>query len=461
MQAEYDTIPADLERKDGTDASVVEQITREIRAMGDNHKALADSAKRDLHEVRGLVEATKGEVSSEMKRQVDALSESVLSKLDAAKKEAEKRADDIEARMNRAALGGGGAGGKDAAAERKAAMDFHRMKLAATGQLKAGVPLRDADVDYEGVKAWNDEFGFYLRAKDDRAISQKALSVGSDPDGGYFVPVARSARILQRIYETSPVRQVATVETISTADIEIPRDEGEAGAGWVGETTSPAETATPQLGMAKIVVHEMYAEPRVTQKMLEDASIDIEAWLGMKVADRFSRLEATSFVTGDGSNKPRGFLTYANGTANGQIERVASGATGAITADALISLQYALKEFYAANGAFMMRRSTLRSVMLLKDTTGQYLFRPNLTAGAPATVLGSDVYQAADMPAVATGALAVAFADWRSFYTIVDRLGITVLRDPLTAKPFIKFYSRRRVGGDVVNFEAGKLLEIG
>jgi HK97 family phage major capsid protein len=445
----------DLERKD-IDSGVLDQIGREVKNLGDNVNELREGAMKDIAELRGKAEEASKAAGPELKRQLDALSESALSKIDAANRESQKRIDDLEAKLNRAHLGGGGGGG-DETKRRSQAMDHHRMLLARKGALSAHNEIRDEDVDFGGIKEWNESFRKYLR-HDEKALNQKALLVGSDPDGGYFVPISQSSRIIERIFETSPVRQVATVENIGTTEFEIPRDENEFGGGWVGETTPPSETATAQLGMTKITAHEIYAEPRATQKMLEDASIDVEAWLYRKLAERFSRIEAAAFVGGDGNNKPRGFLAYPNGTASGQIERISSGAAAALTADGLIRLTFALKEGYALNGAFMMRRAALRDCMILKDTTGQYLFRADPTKGVPPTLLGYDVLQAADMPNVGAGSLSVAFADWRNFYTIVDRLGMTVLRDPLTAKPYVKFYARRRVGGDVVNFEAGKLL---
>jgi HK97 family phage major capsid protein len=250
---------------------------------------------------------------------------------------------------------------------------------------------------------------------------------------------------------------MATVENISTDAIEYPVDDDEAGANWVGETESRPATSTPQVGVQRIPVHEMYAFPMVTQKLLEDASVDVEAWLARKIGAKFGRLEATAFVSGNGVKKPRGFLTYPNGTTRGSIEQIVSGNATALTADGLINLIMSIKEPYSANAAFLMRRAAVGSVMLFKDGNGQYIWRPGLEMGRPSSLLGYPIREAADMPAIGAGALAVAFGDWRTAYTIVDRLGITTLRDPYTAKPFVGFYTRKRVGGDVTNFEAIKL----
>ncbi len=329
------------------------------------------------------------------------------------------------------------------------------------GQLVAGRPIRDEDVDFAGIQLWTDNFGNYLRSKDDRSIDVKALNVGSDPDGGYWVPTAQSNRIITQVFETSPMRQLATVENISTDALEMPTDFGEFGYGWVGEQEDRPETTTSQTGVMRIPVHEMYAMPKATQKLLEDAAIDVEGWMARKVSVRFGRVEATAHILGDGVKKPRGILTYAAGTTlPGTVEQVNSGNATALTTDGFIKTMIALKEPYAGNAQWLMRRATVGAVMLLKDGDGQYIWRAGLEAGRPSILLGYAVRQAADMPAVAGNALSVAFGNFREAYTIVDRLGITTLRDPYTAKPFVLFYTRRRTGGDVVNFEAFKIMKV-
>jgi HK97 family phage major capsid protein len=304
-----------------------------------------------------------------------------------------------------------------------------------------------------------------MRARSDGAMSQPvqaAMQTGSDPDGGYLVPVTTSSRIIKKVYETSALRELATVESIGGKELEIPRDEGEFGyGGWVGETTAPAETTTSTLGVSKIAAHEMYAEPRVTQSMLEDAGIDIEAWVANKVGEKLGRIEATAFFTGDGVGKPRGLLTYATGTTPGYIEQIVSGAATEVTADGLYNLVFSLKDYYTANASFLMKRLTVRDIVKLKDGNGQYMWQMgDIKAGVPANLLGYSVKRAEDMTTIAASALSIAFGDFKAAYTIVDRLGITLLRDNLTAKPYVKFYNRRRVGGDVVNFEAVKLQKI-
>jgi HK97 family phage major capsid protein len=320
--------------------------------------------------------------------------------------------------------------------------------------------LLQADkLDLAGYKLWEKQFDRYLRANDDRSLDVKALSVGSNPDGGYLVPTARSARIIQKIFETSPLRSLASIETIGTSELELPIDTDEAAVGWVGEQQARATTNTPQVGVQKIPVHELYAKPRATQKFLEDASINVEAWLADKIADKMSRTEATAFIIGNGINQPRGILSYTPTTAPGSVARGTpltynSGGATIVTADAIVALPFMLKSAYLPGSSWLMKRSSVMAVMLLKDGQGQYLWRPGLSVGGVSTLGGYDVNMADDMPAIGAGVYAMAFGNWRRAYTIVDRLGITTLRDPYSAKPFVEFYSRKRVGGDVTDFDA-------
>lgn len=458
-----------LERKDdtgngggaGQDTGVTEEITREIKRIGEDFKGLGDSMKTDLAAVRKIAEEAKSG-GPELEEKLAKLTESVAAKHKAMEdqmKKAEDRADALETAMKRSPAGGG----EDTKAELDAAREFFETKAAISGTHSWRAPMADDQVDIDGFKAWNENFHRYLRAKDERSLDEKALSVGSNPDGGYLVPTARSQRIIGKIRETSPLRDIATVETIGTGELEIPIDQDEAAAGWVGEEEERGETGTPKVGVQKIVVHELFAKPRVTQKLLEDASVDIEEWLANKVADKFGRTEATAFVLGDGKGKPRGILTYPHGDAGARktIKRVASGAATTITSDGIVKTPFEVKTPYTANASWMMKRSSVQSVMLLKDAQGQYLWRPGLAAGQPSTLGGYAVRMADDFPAIGAGALAMAFGDFRRGYTVVDRLGITTLRDPYSAKPFIEFYTRKRVGGDVTDFEAFVLVEIG
>jgi HK97 family phage major capsid protein len=459
--------PGPVFEAEGLSASVIEDIKREINGFGDNVKELKTSLNKDLEAVRKLAEDAKNRDDVVTKAQIDALSNSVLEKQGTLETKFTTRLDDIEKKLNRPRVGGS----DDDSKARAGMVEFHKASLAARGELKVGRDqLSDGKVPFDDIAEYQKSFPMYLR-RDPNALTpteSKAMLVGSDPDGGYFVTPEVSRRVLTVIYETSPMRRLANVETISTDAIEMPTDDGEVGAGWVGETEDRPETSTPQVGTQRIPVHEIYAMPKATQKLLEDAAVDVEGWLADKTGAKFARMEATAFITGNGVKKPRGILTYAAGTPNannmltrGTVEQFASGGVGAVTADALVTMSMGLKEYYTPNASWLMRRASLVPIMLIKDSQGRYIWQPGLAAGAPSVLLGATVNQAADMPAIATNALAIAFGDWKQAYTIVDRLGITTLRDPYTAKPFVLFYSRKRVGGDVTNFEAYKVMKIG
>lgn len=291
----------------------------------------------------------------------------------------------------------------------------------------------------------------------------KAMSVGSDPDGGYFVPPDTSGRLSQILYESSPIRQVAAVQTISVDALEGPTDDDEVTSGWVGEMESRSETTTPRRGMWRIEAHEQYAKPKITQKLLDDAQYDVEGWLAKKVADKLGREENSAFVNGDGVAKPRGFLTYPDGTGRGYIKRVKSGANGAFAAadpgDKLIDVVYTIKNAYRANAHWMLSRLTLGEIRKLKDGQDNYLWQPDFTQKGNGKLLGYNIVEAEDMPEIAAGSLSIAFGDFREAYQIVDRIGIRVLRDPYSNKPFVEFYTTKRVGGDVVTYEALVLME--
>jgi HK97 family phage major capsid protein len=313
-------------------------------------------------------------------------------------------------------------------------------------------------------------FGKYLRSDEKmlEAVEAKALSVGSDPDGGYVVHPDMNGRVVERVFDTSPMRAYASIQVVSTDALEGLHDVDEASASWVEETGSRAETNTPELKRWRIPTHEMYANPAATQKILDDAEISIEQWLANKVADKFARTEATAFVTGNGVGKPRGFLDYGDWTTAGTyqlgaIEQFDSGANGAFVAapnggDVLITALYSLKQQYRNNATWFMNRSVGAAVRKLKDSDGAYIWQPGIAAGQPATLLGYPTATFEDMPDLATGSLSIAVGDMRAAYQIVDRMGIRVLRDPYSNKPYVHFYTTKRVGGDVVDFDALKII---
>lgn len=291
-------------------------------------------------------------------------------------------------------------------------------------------------------------------------VEIKAMSTDVNPDGGYLVRPELSDTIVSRIFETSPLRGVANVERTGAKSIDILIDDNEAGARWAGEGASGGETDTPELGQKVIAAHKIEADPRMTTEMIEDSYLDIEAWLSGKVADKFARTQNSAFVNGDGVNKPRGFLTYAAQATSGTYERnkinqVAMGTADALNADGLIAVQNALKEEYQPGAVFGMKRTTFGAALQLKGADN-YFFSPVLLANGQASMqlLGKPVIFMDDMPAVAANALSVVYADFAQAYTILDRVGLQVLRDPFTNKGFVTYYTTQRVGGDVTSFDA-------
>ena len=346
------------------------------------------------------------------------------------------------------------------------ALDQHkrRMDQIETVHGRPGLELGGAPYASD-VSEYKAAFRHYLRKGSDAQFDQlqlKALSVGTDTNGGYLVPNQMADIIVRIVNESSPMRALASVETISSDSLDLIEDTDEMAAAWADETTArTADTATATIGRNTIDTFEMYAQPKATQKLIDDGAIDIEQWIAEKVADKFARLEATAFISGNGTTAPKGILSYPAGNGFGQVQQISTGTSATVTADSLIQLYYALKDQYSKNATFLMHRSTLQAVRLLKEaTTNQYLWQPGLAAGTPDTLLGVPVKLAADMPVPAASALAVAVGDFKRAYLIVDRIGIRTLRDPFTAKPFVQFYTTKRVGGEVVNTEALKLLKL-
>ena len=297
-------------------------------------------------------------------------------------------------------------------------------------------------------------------------IEIKGMSTDVNPDGGYLVRPELSTMVIDRVFETSPVRQVANVERTGAKSIDILIDDQEATARWVGEGASSGQTDTPQLAQKVITAHKIESDPRMTTEMIEDSYLDVEAWLSRKVADKFSRTQNTAFVSGDGVGKPRGFLTYAAQSTGGTYERnalhqVNMGSAAAMNADGLIEVQNALKEDYQAGAIWGMKRTTFGAALKLKGNDN-YFFSPVLLRDGQATIqlLGKSVVFMDDMPAVAANALSIVYADFASFYTVLDRVGLQVLRDPFTNKGFVTYYTTQRVGGDVTSFDAAVIGKV-
>lgn len=313
-------------------------------------------------------------------------------------------------------------------------------------------------------------FEAYMRAGETanlRALEMKALSAGSSPDGGYLVPPEVESEIGRRLTAVSPVRSVAGVRTISGNVYKKPFMTAGPAVGWVGETDARPQTASPTLDELSFPAMELYAMPAATATLLEDSAVSIDEWIAQEVEQVFAEQEGAAFVTGDGSNKPKGFLAYPvidNAAWSwGSIGYVASGALGAFAAsnpsDALIDLAYALNPGYRQNAVFLMNRKTQSGIRKFKDSSGNYIWQPPVTAGGRASLMGFPLLDAEDMPDVAADSLSIAFGNFARGYLIVDRAGVSVLRDPYSAKPYVLFYTTKRVGGGVQDFDAIKLLK--
>lgn len=298
------------------------------------------------------------------------------------------------------------------------------------------------------------------------SLEIRAMSTDSNPNGGYLVMPELSATVVGRVFETSPIRLVANIEQAGSKSREFLIDDDEGTAEWSGEKATATED-TPQVGLREIVTHEITAKMQATATMLEDAYLDLAGWMQTKGADRISRTENTAFFVGDGVGKPRGLLDYPNWAAAGvyqrdRIEQIVSGAATALTAEGLIDTQAALKEAYQASAVWFMKRATFGSVIKLKGADNFYFGPMMLAEGVPTMqLLGKRVIFADDMQAIGTGGnLVCAYGDFSLAYTILDRVGLQVLRDPYTADPYTIFRLRRRTGGDVTSFDAVKLTRL-
>jgi HK97 family phage major capsid protein len=294
----------------------------------------------------------------------------------------------------------------------------------------------------------------------------KALSVGSNADGGFLVMPEFGGVLEGQIFETSPLRQIATVVNGSSDSLELVDDNDEASGGWVTETGTRSNTDTPTLDKITIPAHALYAQPITTQKMLDDSIVDVSSWLSRKAADKLARIENTTFIAGDGVGKPKGILSYTAASAAdtyqaNAIGQIASGSSGAFTADGILKLVYGVKAQYRANGTFILSRSGIQAVRLLKEaTTNAYMWQASLQAGQPQLLAGYPILECSDIPVAAANSLSGAFGDFRRGYTIYDRKGVSILRDPYTTKGYVKFYMEKRTGGGVTNFEAFNLLKL-
>ncbi|MBO1019093.1 phage major capsid protein [Methylobacterium sp. SD274] len=415
----------------------------------ENHALLENKAARPASDAE--IGAAMGELSRafeafketndgrlaelEGRRSGDVLTEEKLARIDAALDSTRTRLDRLTLDGRRPPLGGDGPTRPDpASVEHKAAFDLY-VRAGESGGLKR--------------------------------LEEKALSAGSGPDGGYLVPQAIERDVLKRLANLSPIRALATVRTISGGLYKRAVSTTDAVSGWVAETAARPQTDAPSLSELSFPAMELYAMPAATQTLLDDAIVDIDAWLVDEVETAFAEQESVAFVTGNGVSRPRGFLSVDNvensAWVPGKLGFVATGAAGAFPSanpsDVLFDLVYALRAGYRQNASFVMNRKVQSTIRKMKDADGNYLWQPPVSADRIATLLGFPVAEAEAMPDVAANSLSIAFGDFKRGYLVVDRAGLRVLRDPYSAKPYVLFYTTKRVGGGVQDFDAIKLLK--
>lgn len=299
-----------------------------------------------------------------------------------------------------------------------------------------------------------------------RSGEAKSMSAGAGPDGGFLMQPELAAAIRQRAAQVSPIRGIAQVITLTNADTyEEPAFTTLAEAAWAAEAATRPATTTPTVEKVSIATHDLYCNPAVTQRLLDNSSYDVGSALVERIGRAFAKKEGAAFIVGNGVGKPRGFTTYTTATTDddsrawGTLQHVVSGAATDIKADGLIELSEKLAPEFRPAARWVMSRATVAKVRLLKDGQGRPLWEPGLAGGVPPSLLGYPVVVADDMPAVAAGNLAVAFGDFAG-YAVVDAKAMTILRDPFTNKPYVHFYTFARVGGGVLDFDAIKLLKI-
>lgn len=299
-------------------------------------------------------------------------------------------------------------------------------------------------------------FGDQVLTEDEK----KAFTTQDDPNAGYMVPKPTFKRIIELAQPYTPIRNLATVEDITKGNsFEVLREKSNLDVSATSETSTRSETKTVSnanwLEKIMIFAHEMYAQPMMTQTMIDDSGYDIEKFITSRLAKRFGVKESKWFIDGNGVDEAEGILT------NSEVSRYINGHATVLAADALIKMTYDLHEMYEPNASFLMSRATIGLIRSMKDAvTGTFVWQPPYAASAPSTILGYPYYQCADMPAVDTGTYPILFGDFKEAYTIVDKKTITLLRDPYTSKPYIIIYATRRVGGKTVQPAALRKLHM-
>lgn len=337
---------------------------------------------------------------------------------------------------------------------------------AASGRPHLAVKQDMDTVSLEQKKQFFDDF---IRKGKEVKLDKKALSTIVNTDGGFAVPEELDQQIEKRLRDLSPIRAEANVVAIGTSKYKKLVNVGGITSGWAAETGARLETSTPTLQEIIPPLGEIYANPAATQSMLDDANFNVENWLSEELAEEFSFQENSAFVTGTGINKPKGFLQYTTSTAKdatrvfGVVQMLKTGVAGSWAAsnpsDILVDIIHEMKSGYRSGAKFYMNTSLLAEIRKFKDANGDYLWRPGMESGAPSTLLGYAVIEVADMPVKAASSLSLAFANMKRAYTVTDRMDTRILRDPFTNKPYVHFYTTKRVGGAVTNDQAIKLLQ--
>lgn len=362
----------------------------------------------------------------------------------------------------------------EALTQQKSVVDEMRLELQRpTRELdEKGVPLSETEQKHRQLfTEW------FCKGRSEAELAefeQKQLSVGSDPDGGMTVPETMDSTIDRVVTEISDMRTICRVVNVTSASWSTRTGMGGATGGWVAEKDTRPETDTPTLETRSIPVHELYAMPSATQSLLDDSAMDIPGWLGEEVGIEFARMEGEAFINGNGATRPRGILQYPTvaeaSWAWGSIGYTATGVDGdwadsssdpgAETTN-IVDLVYSLKKAFRRNARYLCNRATVGSLMKLRDADGRQLWASGLQLGQPDRLMNYPITEMEDMPDIGSDAFALAFGDFRRAYTVVNRIGTRVLRDPFTSKPNVLFYTTRRLGGGLINYEAVKFLKFG
>jgi HK97 family phage major capsid protein len=345
-----------------------------------------------------------------------------------------------------------------------------RLTMLQAKTMTYGRPILSTAVETE--EPHKKAFNAYLRHGDDEALrglalEGKALSTAVAGDGGYLVDPRTADTVKSMLVATGSIRSIASVVTVDASNFDVLIDRSDVGTGWVTETGSVSETATPLIERISIRLHQLAAMPKASQRLLDDSAFDVEGWLAEKIASRFIRSESAAFVNGDGADKPKGILLPAKVPNSawtwGSLGYVASGAaadfptTNAV--DCIVNLVYALAAPYRAKATFVMNSKTAGAVRKMKDADGRFMWADGLAVAEPPRLMGYPVLICEDMPDIAANAHAIAFGDFAAGYTIAERTDLRILRDPFSAKPHVLFYATKRVGGDISDYAAIKLLK--